>query len=118
MLTAKTISDKEYEHVFKGWNKFEMKTMKDYHKLYLKFDVLLLAVVFGNLKTNSLTNYVVSPSHYLSAPTLSLDAILKMAKLELKLIPDPDMYIFLEKGTRGRVSYISNIYIAKPAIGI
>ena len=28
-LTGKKISDKEYEHVFKLWNKFEMKTMKD-----------------------------------------------------------------------------------------
>ena len=33
----------------------------------------------------------------LSAPTLSWDAILKMTKMELELIPDPDMYIFFEK---------------------
>ena len=28
-LTGKKISDKEYEHVFKLWNKSEMKTIKD-----------------------------------------------------------------------------------------
>ena len=28
--------------------------------------------------------------------------------MELKLIPDPDMYIFFEKIARGGVSYISN----------
>ena len=39
---------------------------------------------------------------------LSQDAILKMTKNQLYLIPDPDMYIFFEKGTRGRISYISN----------
>ena len=33
-----------------------------------------------------------------------------MTKVELKLIPDPDMYIFFEKGARGKVSYISNRY--------
>ena len=38
----------------------------------------------------------------------SWDAMLKMAKIELELIPDPDVYIFFEKGTRGRISYISN----------
>ena len=30
--------------------------------------------------------------------------------MELKLISDPDMYIFSEKGTRGGVSYIFNRY--------
>ena len=34
----------------------------------------------------------------------------KMARIELELIPDPDMYIFFEKGTRGGLSYISNRY--------
>ena len=45
-LTGKKISHKEYDQVFNVWNKFEMKTMKDYHDLYLKCDVLLLADVF------------------------------------------------------------------------
>ena len=35
LLTDKKITDKEYEHVLNVWNKFEMKTMKDYHILYL-----------------------------------------------------------------------------------
>ena len=36
--------------------------------------------------------------------------MLKMTKIKLELIPDPGMYIFFEKGTRGRISYISNRY--------
>ena len=39
LLTGKKISDKEYEHVLKVWNKFEMKTTKDYQDLYLKCDI-------------------------------------------------------------------------------
>ena len=39
-LTGKK-SDKEYEHVLKVWNKFEMKTIKGYPDLYLRCDVLL-----------------------------------------------------------------------------
>ena len=46
----------------------------------------------------------------MSAPALSWGANLKMAKVKLGPIPEPDMYIFFEKGTRGRVSYISNRY--------
>ena len=65
-LTGKKINDKEYEHVLKVWNKFEMKTMKDYHDLYLKCDVLLLADVFEKHRNNRLKNYGSSQSHYLS----------------------------------------------------
>ena len=36
--------------------------------------------------------------------------MLSMTKVELELIPDPDMYIFFEKDTRGGVSDISNRY--------
>ena len=109
-LTSKKISAKEYKHVLKVWNKFEMKTMKDYHYFYLKCDVLLLANIFEKFTNNSLKSYGLCPSHYLSAPTLSWDAMLNMTKVELELIPDPDMYVFFEKGTRSGISYISNRY--------
>ena len=49
-LTGRRITDKEYEHALNVWNKFEMKTMKDDHDLYLKCDALLLADVFENLE--------------------------------------------------------------------
>ena len=45
-LTGRKITDKEYEHVFNVWSKIEMKTIKDCHELYLKWDVLLLADAF------------------------------------------------------------------------
>ena len=32
-LSDRKISDKENDHVLKVWNKFEMRTMKDYHDL-------------------------------------------------------------------------------------
>ena len=43
---GKKITDKEQENVLNVWNKFGMKTMKYYHDLYLKYEVLLLADVF------------------------------------------------------------------------
>ena len=36
--------------------------------------------------------------------------MIKMIKIECDLITDPEMYIFLEKGERGGISYISNRY--------
>ena len=36
--------------------------------------------------------------------------MLKIKKIKLELIPDPDMYIFFEKGTRGGISDICHRY--------
>ena len=41
---------------------------------------------------------------------LSCNVMLELTKTEVELIPDLDMYKFFEKGTRGRISYISNRY--------
>ena len=81
-LTDRKISGKEFEHV---WNKFEMKTMKDCHDVYLKCDVLLLADVFEKFRNNSLNNYGLCPSHYWSTPSLTWDTMLKKMKLNLNL---------------------------------
>ena len=80
LLAGKKISDKEYDHVHKVWNKFEMKMMKDYHDLYLKCNVLLSADVFEKFRNNSFKNHGLCPSHYFSAPALSWDALLNMTK--------------------------------------
>ena len=87
-----------------------MKMMKYYHDFYLKFDVLLLVDVFEKFRNKSLKNYGLCPNYYLSAPALSLDAMLNMIKVKLELISNPDMYIFIEKDMRGGVSYIFNRY--------
>ena len=111
LTDGKKNNDKEYEHVFKVWNKFEMKTMKNYHNLYLKCDVLLLADLFGKFSNNSFKNYGLCLSHYLSTPPLSWDTMLNMTKVELELIPDSAIFIFFEKGIRVGVYYNFNRYI-------
>ena len=70
-LSGSRISDKEHEHVLKVWDKFEIKTMKDYHEFYLKCDVSLLASVFENFRNRCLKSYGLCPSHYLSTPALN-----------------------------------------------
>ena len=44
------ILEDDYKHAQNVWKTFECKTIKDYHDLYLKSDVLLLADVFGKFK--------------------------------------------------------------------
>ena len=86
-----------YEHVLNVWKKFKTKTVKNYHDLYLKCDVSLLADVFEKFRNKSLKNYGLCPSRYFSALGLSWDAILKMTKVELEFIPYPDIYLFFKK---------------------
>ena len=57
-----------------------MKTIKDYHDLYLKRNVLLLADILERLKNNSLKNYGLFRSHYLKAPAFSWDVMPNMKK--------------------------------------
>ena len=71
--------------------------------------VLLLADMFETFGNKSLKNYGLYPNHYLSAPDLRWDAMLRMKKIELELISDPVMYIFFEKGTRGGIYYNSSL---------
>ena len=56
-----------------------MNAMKYYYDVCLKRDALLLAV-FQKFRNNSLKNYALCPSHYLSAPTLSWNAMLNMTE--------------------------------------
>ena len=37
--------------------------MKNYHDLYLKCDVLMLAHVFSKFRNNTINNYGLCPSH-------------------------------------------------------
>ena len=63
-LTSKKVSDKEYDNILKVWSKIEMKTMIDYHDLYLKCDILLLADEFEKFRNISLNNYGLCSSHF------------------------------------------------------
>ena len=89
---------------------FEIKNLGEYHDLYLKTDVLLLCDIFEKIIKTCLEYYSLDPSHYFSSPGLSWDAMLKMTQIRLRKIDDIEMHLFIEKGIRGGISYISKSY--------
>ena len=103
-------SENDYDHVENVWRSFGCTTMRDYHDLYLRTDVLLLADVFEKVRTMILQSYGLDPVHYYSLPGLSWDAALKYSDVKLDLIVDIDMYQMVERGLRGGVSMISHRY--------
>ena len=110
IMNNQHVSNEEYKHAQTVWETFMLKTMGEYHDLYLKSDVLLLADVFENFMKTCLEYYKLDPCHYFTFPGLSWDAMLKMTEIKLELMTDIDMYQFIEKGMRGGMSYISNRY--------
>ena len=110
ILNDEHISDEDYKHTQNVWNTFSLKTMGEYHDLYLKSDILLLADVFENFRKTCLEYYKLDPCHYFTSPGLSWDAMLKMTGIKLELMVDIDMFQFIEKGMRGGTSYIANRY--------
>src|SRR5271165_1699195 len=107
-LTGDKIKDKDFEFYNKVCEKFYITNLGEYHDLYLKSDVLLLADVFENFRKMCLKYYRLDPAHYISAPGLARDACLKMTKIELELISDIDQYLFVEMGLRGGMSVITH----------
>ena len=109
-LYDEDISDEDYQHAIKVWNTFGCKTIRDYHDLYLKSDVLLLADVFEKFRKTCLHHYKLDPAHYYTSPGLAWDACLKTTSQRLELLSDYDMLMMIERGIRGGITHISKRY--------
>lgn len=112
------ISNEDFIHANKIWKEFNCKNFKDYHDLYMRTDVLLLADIWTNFENLCHEYYSLDPNYYLSLPGFALDAALKMTKVNIDLLQDPNMYMFFERGIRGgmtnvykRLSYANNKYM-------
>ena len=110
ILNNEHITDEDYQHAQNVWNTFKLQSMGEYHDLYLKSDILLIADVFENFRKTCIQYYKLDPCHYFTSPGLSWDAMLKMTDIKLELMVDIDMFQFIEKGMRGGTSYIANRY--------
>ena len=109
-LKDECISEKGYLHPVDKWIVSKRNTLGDYHDLYLKTDILLLADVFQKFISTRLEYYGLGTCHYFSSPGLSCDAMLKMTEIELELISDINVYLFVEKGMSECTSYIAKTF--------
>ena len=91
ILNDQHITDDEHDHAKKVWDTFMIKTMGEYHDLYLVSNVLLLTDVFENFRKTCMQYYKLDPCHYFTSPGLSWDAMLKMTNIKLELMTDIDI---------------------------
>ena len=69
-LNMTGVSSNDYEHAKSVWREFGIRNLGEYHDLYLKTDVVLLANVFEAFRGVCLKNYDLDPAHLYTAPGL------------------------------------------------
>ena len=87
---------------------FRCCTFSDYQDIYVASDILLLADIFENFRLISLSFYKIDPVHCYTAPGLAWQAALRMFGVQLELLTDPDMHLFIERGVHGDIATISH----------
>ena len=102
------VGNEDYEHANRVWKEFGLKDLGEYHNLYLKTDVILLANVFEAFRKVCLKNYGLDPAHFYTAPGLAWKACLKKTRIRLELLLDPDMLLMFERGIRGGITQSVN----------
>ena len=110
-LNLENITDKDYEHVKKIWEAFEIKNLGEYHDLYVQCDTFLLADVFKTFRNKCIGIYKLNPAHFLSARGLARQACFKKAKVKSELLTDIDILLMVEKGTRGGICQAIHRYV-------
>ena len=56
-LMMEDISDTDCKHTINVFKKFNINNLADYHDLYVRSDMLLLADIFENFRNACLNNY-------------------------------------------------------------
>ena len=82
-------------HAQKVWDVFEIKSLGEYHDLYVQTDTLLLADVYEKFRDKFIEIYGLDPSYFLSAPGLAWQACLKKTEVKLELLTDINMLLMI-----------------------
>ena len=110
-INNKNISDEDYEHAKNVFEKFKCKNLLDYSILYLKTDICHLSDIFQKFSNFAYETYELDPRHSYTLPGFSWQSMLKMTKIELELISNPDMYLFLMDTIRGGISVCNKKHV-------
>ena len=105
-VQSKNISNNEYKHAKKVWKHFEIKTLGDYHNLYVQVDTAQLSDVFENFRSLYLKEYQLDPAYFVSTPSSAFEAMLKITKAKIELFTDINMVLMTEKGIRGGLTQV------------
>ena len=109
-ITNSDITDEKYKLAEEIWKVFDMKNMRDYMETYCLIDTLILAQVFEEFRNESLINFDVDPTHFISLPGFAYNAFLKQTDVNLEYITNHEIFEMLSSNLRGGHSFCSQRY--------
>ena len=80
-MTNSNISDEKYQLATEVWKTFRMKSMQDYMETYCMCDTLILAEVFEMFRMESIVNFGMDPTHFISLPGFAFKSFLKKKQM-------------------------------------
>ena len=92
-LNMSDISECDYELAQKVWRAFNSKNLGEYHDLYIKTNVILLANMFEAFRGTCLEYYQLDLAHFYMWPGLAWQVCLKKTGIKLELLTNLDMLL-------------------------
>ena len=77
-LSMTNVTSDDYQHTHRVWKEFRIHSLGDYHDLYLRTDVILLASMFEAFRDTCLEHYSLNPAHFYTSPGLAWKACLRI----------------------------------------
>ena len=106
-LTNSSCSLDDYNFALKVYSSFNCKNLYEYTILYNHTDTLILAEIMMVYRKIIQEHFQMDINHFLGIPGLSFNIMLKVSKVQLELISNPEICNFFRKSIRGGMSFIA-----------
>ena len=106
-LTNTSCSLEDYHFAKNVYNTFNCQNLYEYTLLYNHTDTLLLAEIMMVYRKIIQDHFKMDINHFLGIPGLSFNIMLKISKVRLELISNPEICDFFRNSIRGGMSFIA-----------
>ena len=106
-LTNPSCTPKDYQFGINVCKCFMCRNLCEYTILYNHTDTLLLPEILRVNRKVFQDNFQIGINHFLGIPGLSFNLMLKIRKVKLEMISDPEMSDFFRKLISGEMSFIA-----------
>ena len=106
-LKLDNISEEDYDKTLEKYKKLNCKNVKDYLDIYLKLDMCLQADIFDVFRNTIWDKFEIDCSKYITYCSLSLNLMLKYAKVKVELIRDISIFDYISSSILGGICVAS-----------